>query len=79
MSDKDFSSCPHLRAVGAYNQSCKPQVVSYASVMARGQFYIILILDSVLQDYNNASVYKFKENALYYKFLAFAHIITLKC
>ena len=32
MSDRDFSSCPHLRSVREYNQSCKPQVVLYASV-----------------------------------------------
>ena len=31
MSDRDFSSCPHLRTVRAYNKSCKPQVVSSAS------------------------------------------------
>ena len=32
--DKDFRSCLHLRSVRAYNQICKPQVVSYASVSA---------------------------------------------
>ena len=41
MSDRDFSSCPHLRSARAYNKSCKPRVVSYASAYFSTKIYVV--------------------------------------